>query len=234
MGGSIGFFSLGPCRYLSSTACYIGYSFTLHCYSHSLWSILISFVFRYRILVTKMPSFSSLLTVVLLAYSVSLFQLVVCILAESPTEDIIALLQQTRPDYDLSGKTISGNLNIFGWKELFTNLHMSLPIVPVYIVIIILSVVIIRHLRTTAMSEQTKAMHSQLFKVTVSVSLTLISPGSSCSSLPPSLLPGHNHGLRPGTSRCTELGLSRVRHDAICWPTTSDQPYLHPLLCHPL
>lgn len=69
-------------------------------------------------------------------------------------------------DYDMSAECVSGHLNILNWAALFTILHMTLPITPVYAAILILRRGIAVKLRNEkAMSENTRQLHAQLLKV---------------------------------------------------------------------
>ena len=79
-------------------------------------------------------------------------------------------LRNRFPNYDFDNKTITGTLNILeSWQEMFTILHMTLPVTPVYCGILILRKKIIRELASVAgtakMSHATKNMHKQLLRV---------------------------------------------------------------------
>ncbi|KAK5965828.1 hypothetical protein GCK32_022290, partial [Trichostrongylus colubriformis] len=82
--------------------------------------------------------------------------------ADDPPEVIVPLLHAKFPQYNLTGRTVTGNLSIFEWKALFTILHMTLPITPVYICILILRKAIVKHLVTAVMSSKTRNLHQQL------------------------------------------------------------------------
>ncbi|KIH68003.1 hypothetical protein ANCDUO_01662 [Ancylostoma duodenale] len=69
--------------------------------------------------------------------------------------------------YDMSHECVSGHLNILHWATLFTILHMTLPVTPVYAAILILRRGVALKLRDEkAMSENTRQLHAQLLKVT--------------------------------------------------------------------
>ena len=64
----------GPCKYISGTACYVGYSLMMHFFAHSLWSLLLSFAYRYYILFHPSPSRTTLAIIICIVYIPSFFQ----------------------------------------------------------------------------------------------------------------------------------------------------------------
>lgn len=85
--------------------------------------------------------------------------------ANHPLEKLIPILERELPQYIIVGETISGHENILGWKQLTGILHMTLPITPIYVGILILRRRITGMLSTDKMSEHTRKTHSQLLKV---------------------------------------------------------------------
>ncbi|CAJ0604434.1 unnamed protein product [Cylicocyclus nassatus] len=131
-GTSLFYLSEGPCRYFGARTCYVSYSVMLHLYAHTLYSTLLSFSFRYYILNYQTPSRNTLKLLILLIYVPSFVQMVLFSFADDPAEIIQPLLQEAYHQYNLTGCTITGNLNVFEWKALSTILHMTVPITPVY------------------------------------------------------------------------------------------------------
>ena len=78
---------------------------------------------------------------------------------------MIKILKTKFPDYQLDGHVVSGNVNIFEWRTIFTILHMTLPVSPVYSIIIWVRMKIIQILDRHQMSENTKILHKQLLSV---------------------------------------------------------------------
>lgn len=76
IGLSLAYISSGPCRFFGTTVCYIGYSAMLHFYAHSLWSLFLSFLYRYYVLLYSTPRPRTLILVLLSFYSLSFFQFV--------------------------------------------------------------------------------------------------------------------------------------------------------------
>uniref|UniRef100_A0A8R1IEK1 Uncharacterized protein n=1 Tax=Caenorhabditis japonica TaxID=281687 RepID=A0A8R1IEK1_CAEJA len=77
---------------------------------------------------------------------------------------MIEILHQKFPQYNLTGQTVSGTKDIMCFSALFTILHMTLPISPVYTCILILRRKIISRLsfKGVNITKDTKNLHSQL------------------------------------------------------------------------
>ncbi|VDK43599.1 unnamed protein product, partial [Cylicostephanus goldi] len=165
--GGIGLFyiSYGPCRYLGPSACFITYSFMLHCYSHWLWILLYSFWYRYYIISNVQPSRCKVQSNhnIVIQHNCKniypLFQIFFCF-----TLDRESLVKQRLSqvfNYDIRNECASGHLNIFTWPVLGTILHMTLPVTPVYTAILLFRRAIAAKLRSET-SEQTRHLHQQL------------------------------------------------------------------------
>ncbi|KAK6030495.1 7TM chemoreceptor [Ostertagia ostertagi] len=151
-GNALYFFSHGPCKFIGSYACYIGYSIMLHCLSHWLWSLLFSFSYRYYILGHHAPKTSTVV-----------FLVTFCFTNDDVEEVKLSLSKKFT--YDMTSACVNGHLDIHNWKVMIAVLHMTLPITPVYIAILILRRLTIAKLRTErVMSENSKHLHAQLLK----------------------------------------------------------------------
>ncbi|CAB3409711.1 unnamed protein product [Caenorhabditis bovis] len=162
-GTTLGYISSGICKHFGPRACYIGYSLMLHCLSHSLWSLLLSFSYRYYILFKPAPSRLFNAIIIFIIYQFSFFQFVSFLWAFDDPEEIREILHQKFPHYELSG-VVTGTKNIINFSALFTILHMTVPITPVYICILILRRLIKKRLSVKGISvtKDTKNMHTQL------------------------------------------------------------------------
>lgn len=86
--------------------------------------------------------------------------------------------------YDMSHECVSGHLNILNWATLFTILHMTLPVTPVYAVILILRSGIAKKLgKERTMSENTRHLHAQLLKVMVGHFSLFWQPSFNCDNI---------------------------------------------------
>ncbi|VDM84442.1 unnamed protein product [Strongylus vulgaris] len=137
---------------------------TLHCYTHSLYSLLFSFVYRYYILFHPSPRTRSIVIAIIAIYVPSFMQLMMSWFARSPEDELRKKLSQTS-SYDIRREIVSGVVDIFDWKTLFVLLHHCVPVTPIYVVILLLRRRITAKLQTNiTMSEKTCRMHSQLLK----------------------------------------------------------------------
>ncbi|VDO39562.1 unnamed protein product [Haemonchus placei] len=161
-GTSLFYISEGLCQYIGPRFCYVSYSIMLHMLSHSFYSIVLSFSFRYYVVVHKTPSINKIKLIIFLIYLPSFLQMVSFSFADDPPEVIVPLLRSKYPQYNLTGRTVTGNLNIFEWKALATILYMTIPVAPVYICVLALRRGIVRHLNDSIMSSRTRNLHQQL------------------------------------------------------------------------
>ncbi|VDO69708.1 unnamed protein product [Heligmosomoides polygyrus] len=150
------------CTTLRLVYCSFSYSVMLHLYAHTLYSMLMSFSFRYYVLNYRPPSRNQIKLIIFLVYLPSFVQMVLFSVADDPPELVEPLLKARFPHYNLTGRTITGNLDILEWKALSTILHMTLPITPVYICILFLRRGITQRLDDAVMSTRTRNLHRQL------------------------------------------------------------------------
>lgn len=145
------------------------YSLMLHCLSHSLWSLLLSFSYRCYILYKPAPTRHVLVILIFLIYTPSLFQFVSFLWAQDEPTEIREILTESFSTYNLTGYTVTGTKNIICFSALFTILHMTLPITPVYICILVLRRRIISRLsfKGVNITKDTKNLHSQLLMVRI-------------------------------------------------------------------
>ncbi|XGW26092.1 hypothetical protein V3C99_007032 [Haemonchus contortus] len=161
---SVVYFSHGPCQAIGAEFCFLIYSVALSCYVHALYSMLFSFYFRYYILKKQQPSPRLLKCIIAIISLPSCFQLIIMCFANQPATILIPILEQELPQYEIENETISGHANVFQWETFTVILHVTLPLVPVYVCILILRKRIITMLSTGCMSENTKILHKQLLK----------------------------------------------------------------------
>lgn len=128
-----------------------------------LWSLLFSFSYRHYVLEHKPPAKRTILIMLVFVYAPSFFQFVSFCFASDDSDKVRRAIEKGL-GYDMNGECVSGHLNIMKWKTLFTILHMTVPVTPVYIMILLLRRAIISKLRIETMSQQTRQLHTQLLK----------------------------------------------------------------------
>ncbi|ETN80584.1 7TM chemoreceptor [Necator americanus] len=146
-GTSLFYCSEGPCQYFGARVCYVcSLPIVVKCSSVRLAVV---FFFGTRVI---FPVKCNHTVIAKVAFS----------FADDPPEQVEPLFQAKYPHYNLTGQTITGNINVFEWKALGTILHMTLPITPVYFCILVLRRKIICYLNMAIMSTKTKLLHHQL------------------------------------------------------------------------
>ncbi|VDO64607.1 unnamed protein product, partial [Heligmosomoides polygyrus] len=140
------------------------YSFLLHCYTHSLSSLVFSFSYRYYVLAHGTPKKRTVFAIIGLYYLPSLFQFVTFSFASDSVTDVkIAVAEKF--GYDMTDECVSGHLDIIGWKTLFTILNMTITVAPEYTVILLLIRSTLSKLDSVrTMSENSRQLHAQLLK----------------------------------------------------------------------
>uniref|UniRef100_A0A8R1HWY0 Uncharacterized protein n=1 Tax=Caenorhabditis japonica TaxID=281687 RepID=A0A8R1HWY0_CAEJA len=96
--------------------------------------------------------------------------------AQSDPGEIAEILEARFPDYNMTGMCVSGTKNIVSFSALYTIFHMTLPITPVYIVILVLRRKIISKLsfQGVNIAKDTKNLHAQLL---MSLTYQAVLPG---------------------------------------------------------
>ncbi|CAI5451920.1 unnamed protein product [Caenorhabditis angaria] len=158
--------SYGFCHLISKLACYAGYSIFLHFFMHSMWSLLISFTYRYYILEYGTPSKYQIIAAIFFFYIPSFCQAVSFIFSEGDENEMMTLLQQNFPNYTFDKTMVTGNPDMLAPASLFTILHMTVPIFPIYHIILTMRSKIIKKLETTTqhLRKETRNLHKQLLK----------------------------------------------------------------------
>ncbi|VDP12307.1 unnamed protein product [Heligmosomoides polygyrus] len=136
----------------------------LHCFSHALWSLLFSFSYRYYILSHYLPKPRTVAAIIAVMYLPSAFQFVSFCFAGDSADDVKAVIAE-KFNYNLNDECVSGVLDIVRWNALFTIFHMTLPVIPIYVAILILrraTVIKLSSLRTV--SDSYRELHSNLLK----------------------------------------------------------------------
>ncbi|KAF1751275.1 hypothetical protein GCK72_017829 [Caenorhabditis remanei] len=158
----------GFCTYFGLTTCTIGLSLYLHLLTHSLWSLLISFGYRYLILFNSSLKTKHVLITLLIFYIPSLIQAATYWTNFVDRSTILPIAKRVYPEYDFETEPglLTGITNLFSVSATYAMLHMTLPITPVYITILILRRSITKTLMKShsIMSKETKAVHAQLLK----------------------------------------------------------------------
>nr|pir hypothetical protein C04E6.10 - Caenorhabditis elegans [Caenorhabditis elegans] len=158
----------GFCTYFGLSTCAIGLSMYIHTLTHSLWSLFISFVFRYLILYKVSLKEKHILLALFVFYIPSFVQAATYWTSFVDSSTILPITKRIYPQYNFELETglITGITNLFSVSAIYAVLHMTIPVTPVYITIFILRRKILKTLMMSynVMSKETKAIHAQLMK----------------------------------------------------------------------
>ncbi|XGW26091.1 hypothetical protein V3C99_007031 [Haemonchus contortus] len=164
IGRSLIYFSNGPCRLIGTEFCYITYCAMMSCQTHSLYSLLLSFSFRHYVLKRQHPTAQSLKLVILLISIPSMILFVIACFANGPAAELITILVQKMPEYDIVEETISGHPSIMEWRTLTSILLIATPVIPILLAILMFRRRIMAILSKHSLSEHTEILHKQLLK----------------------------------------------------------------------
>ncbi|CAL2046638.1 unnamed protein product [Caenorhabditis brenneri] len=166
---SMGHMMNGVCKHFGLTTCAIGFSLYLHTLSHSIWSLLISFSYRYFVLFNTKFGMNRVIFVILGFYFPSFLQAITYWTNFVPRSEILPIVRRVHPDYDFSESMglLTGITDLSAPSVIYGMIHATLPITPVYILVFIIRWKIVKVLMKNqgSMSEETKIMHRQLLKV---------------------------------------------------------------------
>ncbi|CAB3398025.1 unnamed protein product [Caenorhabditis bovis] len=164
LGNTLAHIPYGLCNKISPYACHVWYSIHLHWYSHCLWGLLLSFVYRYYVLFHPTPTKKKMALLVASIYPISFFQLILYLFAYDDPDEVRQVLVKAHPDYDIEGRIVVGTLDIHRFPAMFTVLHMTLPVSVAYSTIIFFRTKTVSNLkkRGSQMSKSQRSKHAQL------------------------------------------------------------------------
>ncbi|KAF1757146.1 hypothetical protein GCK72_013601 [Caenorhabditis remanei] len=163
---SLFYVSYGPCSLLGERFCFNVFGCLLHCHTHALWLVFLSFAYRYYVMIKREPSRLALQLSILIIYIPSLIQLLAMFSQEMDIEEIRNLLHEAYPEYNLTGLTVTGAVDSFQFAPLYTLIHMTVISTPISIGIHILKNKIVGLLQSRGvdLSSKTRNLHAQLLR----------------------------------------------------------------------
>ncbi|CAB3406663.1 unnamed protein product [Caenorhabditis bovis] len=135
-----------------------------HLIVHSNYSLLFAFAYRYYILIRPEPTRRQVIIALLVVYSPSLFLLIAYQFARGEPANIIRIIQENAPEYNLKGQMITGVEDIRSIAAQSKIFQLTVMAVPVFIGILVFRRLIIKKLVIPqySISVSTKVLHSQL------------------------------------------------------------------------
>ncbi|PAV64100.1 hypothetical protein WR25_05611 isoform B, partial [Diploscapter pachys] len=156
----------GFCIYISSGVCFVLYALMLHFFVHSLFSLLLSFAYRYYVLCYPAPSRNTLIVIILIVYLPTFTHMVIYLFANDDPKELEDALRNQLPNYSFEDtKVIIGTVDTMkSLPTLLMTLYMVVPIIPVYAIILLVRLKVRRKLDGIAdkMSHHTRRMHHTL------------------------------------------------------------------------
>ncbi|CAA88700.1 Serpentine receptor class delta-1 [Caenorhabditis elegans] len=160
----------GPCKYVSSSLCFFCHCFVCHAMAHSQWILLISFIYRYRVLVDGAPDTKKMIVIVSLFYAMSAVIFLFYFWDIGDTNDLKQIMYDLHPQYHYDDREIwgdivvSGNTTVLTIPSLIAIFYMTMPCVPIYFIIHYFRDKTLSTLASNAlsMSPATKASHQKL------------------------------------------------------------------------
>ncbi|UMM36389.1 hypothetical protein L5515_008566 [Caenorhabditis briggsae] len=169
----------GLCRYTGSATCKIGLSLFYHCFPHNVWSLLLSFSYRYYVLHHRQTSRRVLVLIILIIYMPSFIQAMIYWPTVVNREIILPYADRYFPQYNLSHADglLAGIPTIKDFASIYVILHLCGPIFPIYVAIFVLRHKVMNNLlrKTEMLSNDLKSYHSQILKcLTIQAAIPMI------------------------------------------------------------
>ncbi|EFP03859.1 CRE-SRD-8 protein [Caenorhabditis remanei] len=163
---SLFYVSYGPCSLLGERFCFNVFGAYLHFHTHALWLVFLSFAYRYYVMIQKEPSRRALQFSVFLFYLPSMTQFLAMIFQEMDLNEVRVVLHSKFPQYNLTGLTITGAVDIITFAPLYTLIHMTIISIPIAIGIQVLRRKIISVLISKGVDLTTRSrnLHAQLLR----------------------------------------------------------------------
>ncbi|CAI5452746.1 unnamed protein product [Caenorhabditis angaria] len=163
-GLAIIYISMGPCSAISPQLCFSLYVTKLHLYTHSIWLLLISFSYRYYVMIRSELSKLRIQLIIFLVYIPSLFSIVNIFISDGSETQSREIITKYHPEYNITDRAVTGNLSIFEFSVMYVIIHVVGLSVPMAIMILIMRKKIISKLGENASSERSKRLQIQLLK----------------------------------------------------------------------
>ncbi|CAI5453458.1 unnamed protein product [Caenorhabditis angaria] len=165
-GVGVCYISIGPCSLHSARFCFIIFAITLNFYTHSIWLLLISFSYRYYVIVKSEPAIWKTQSLICLLYLPSAFQMINVYTQNVPEDVAKNMILEYFPSYDLSELTVTAVSSVWDFTVLYVTIHIVGVSIPIAVTIVILRHRIITKLNETghATSQRSKQLQLQLLR----------------------------------------------------------------------
>ncbi|CAD6195055.1 unnamed protein product [Caenorhabditis auriculariae] len=136
-----------------------------HLLTFGVYSLLLSFCYRYYVITRQPPERRTILTILALVYIPSFIQLILSLIMVSPEEEMRRIFEEAYPQYKSENVMISGVADIRDIWPAVAISHAIFSIIPIYAAIFVLRQKISNQLNIPLrISSETKSMQKQFLK----------------------------------------------------------------------
>ncbi|PIC33397.1 hypothetical protein B9Z55_013391 [Caenorhabditis nigoni] len=138
----------------------------LHFHTYALWLIFLSFAYRYYVMIQKEPSRRALQLSIFLIYIPSMTQFLAMMFQEMDLIEVRESLNSKFPQYNLTGLTVTGAVDIITFAPMYTLIHMTIISIPLAIGIQILrrKIIAVLVLKGVDLTTRSRNLHAQLLR----------------------------------------------------------------------
>ncbi|CAD6195059.1 unnamed protein product [Caenorhabditis auriculariae] len=176
-GDSTIFVSNGPCKLFGPSVCFQANNVQQHLITFGAYSLLLSFFYRYYIILRVPPSRRNVLIVLFIFYLPSFIQYILSLFMESPPEEMRQIFEEAFPQYNSKCLTIGGIKDNTLWLPNLVISHGIFAVIPIYVAIFVFRYMIMRKLKVVmCVRSETRSMQKQFLKaLTYQTSIPMIS-----------------------------------------------------------
>ncbi|CAD6195057.1 unnamed protein product [Caenorhabditis auriculariae] len=145
-GWSVIFIGNGPCKFFGHTACSVANCFQQHLLTFGVYSLLLSFCYRFYIVSNPTPNRRAVLKILGIVYIPSFVQLIFSLLMGSPPDVMKRIFEEAFSQYDTEDLLINGVEDVRKFFPAVAISHAILIVPPVYAIIFVLRKIIINKL----------------------------------------------------------------------------------------
>ncbi|UMM27693.1 hypothetical protein L5515_010879 [Caenorhabditis briggsae] len=102
------FVSYGPCQWLNNKICFDLYSILVHVYTHTIWLLLLSFCYRYYVMVKAEPTKFRVKLILFVIYLPSFLQMILLFFDFTDPSTLLKIQQSLVPQYILNKMEFKG------------------------------------------------------------------------------------------------------------------------------
>ncbi|CAL2039926.1 unnamed protein product [Caenorhabditis brenneri] len=160
------FVSYGPCQWLNNGICFDLYSVLVHVYTHTIWLLFISFLYRYYVMVKSEPTKTNVKLFLLIIYLPSFIQMILLFFEFTDPSELLRIQERLVPQYNLKGLMIFGIADSTSFNAMFSIIHVAVMSTPIVLCIVVLRKKILKKMnfKGVAVNSNTRNLQLQLLR----------------------------------------------------------------------